>query len=259
MKFLTIRQPWASLIAVGAKTIETRPFSTKYRGPLAIHAGLAWPKMMTLPALALTYDGSWEERDEANGRTWHVCNTIVDPAYHGPQPCNPVTGRQRRIPKAAQAPTLFWPHRGRWHKQGKPVERPYKGQASHHPHTEPLPLGAVVAVCDLIDVVPMIDGHDLSGAPTRWTGDGWLRLTHYDLRQERELMLMRGDAPAPGSPDVSDQLPFGDFTPNRWAWLIDSVRPLPSPVPMRGAQGLRDLPADVAEAITRALTEGDTP
>ena len=31
MKFLTIRQPWASLIAVGAKQIETRPFSTKYR------------------------------------------------------------------------------------------------------------------------------------------------------------------------------------------------------------------------------------
>lgn len=39
MKAITIRQPWASLIAAGVKTIETRSWSTKYRGPLAIHAG----------------------------------------------------------------------------------------------------------------------------------------------------------------------------------------------------------------------------
>jgi len=39
MRALTIRQPWASLIAAGVKTIETRSWSTKYRGPLAIHAG----------------------------------------------------------------------------------------------------------------------------------------------------------------------------------------------------------------------------
>lgn len=38
MKALTIWQPWASLIACGAKTIETRSWSTSYRGPLAIHA-----------------------------------------------------------------------------------------------------------------------------------------------------------------------------------------------------------------------------
>lgn len=38
MKALTLWQPWASLIAVGDKTIETRSWSTKYRGPLAIHA-----------------------------------------------------------------------------------------------------------------------------------------------------------------------------------------------------------------------------
>jgi hypothetical protein len=39
MKALTILQPWASLIPAGAKTIETRSWATKYRGPLAIHAG----------------------------------------------------------------------------------------------------------------------------------------------------------------------------------------------------------------------------
>jgi hypothetical protein len=39
MKAVTIYQPWASLIAVGAKQFETRSRATKYRGPIAIHAG----------------------------------------------------------------------------------------------------------------------------------------------------------------------------------------------------------------------------
>jgi hypothetical protein len=39
MKALTLTQPYATLIAIGAKRIETRNWSTRYRGPLAIHAG----------------------------------------------------------------------------------------------------------------------------------------------------------------------------------------------------------------------------
>jgi hypothetical protein len=38
MKCLTLTQPWATLVAIGAKQIETRSWSTSYRGPLAIHA-----------------------------------------------------------------------------------------------------------------------------------------------------------------------------------------------------------------------------
>jgi len=43
MKVITILQPWASLIACGVRIIETRSWATKYRGPLAIHAGKQWP------------------------------------------------------------------------------------------------------------------------------------------------------------------------------------------------------------------------
>lgn len=35
---------------------------------------------------------------------------------------------------------------------------------------------------------------------------------------------------------------------SRFAWLLDNVRPI-DPVPMKGAQGLRDLPADILERI----------
>ena len=41
MKALTICQPWAELIAQGAKRVENRTWRTHYRGPLAIHAGLS--------------------------------------------------------------------------------------------------------------------------------------------------------------------------------------------------------------------------
>jgi hypothetical protein len=43
VKALTIRQPWASLFALGIKQMETRSWDTKYRGHVAIHAGLAMP------------------------------------------------------------------------------------------------------------------------------------------------------------------------------------------------------------------------
>lgn len=38
-KALSIRQPWAYLLAQGLKDIENRTWSTLYRGPLLIHAG----------------------------------------------------------------------------------------------------------------------------------------------------------------------------------------------------------------------------
>lgn len=41
MKALSVRQPWASLIAGGYKTIEWRPWQTRYRGPILICSGKA--------------------------------------------------------------------------------------------------------------------------------------------------------------------------------------------------------------------------
>lgn len=38
MKALTLTQPWASLVAAGEKTVETRSWGTPHRGPVAIHA-----------------------------------------------------------------------------------------------------------------------------------------------------------------------------------------------------------------------------
>jgi len=39
MKVITLKQPWASLVAYGIKKYEFRSWKTKYRGKLLIHAG----------------------------------------------------------------------------------------------------------------------------------------------------------------------------------------------------------------------------
>lgn len=44
IKALTLTQPWATLVAIGAKRIETRSWRTAYRGSLAIHAAKGFPK-----------------------------------------------------------------------------------------------------------------------------------------------------------------------------------------------------------------------
>jgi hypothetical protein len=48
MKCLSVRQPWASMIARGEKTIEVRTWSTTYRGPLVICVSKS-PRISYLP------------------------------------------------------------------------------------------------------------------------------------------------------------------------------------------------------------------
>jgi hypothetical protein len=38
MKAISIHQPWATLVVRGAKRYETRPWRSRYAGPLAVHA-----------------------------------------------------------------------------------------------------------------------------------------------------------------------------------------------------------------------------
>jgi hypothetical protein len=44
VKALSLTQPWASLVALGAKRIVTRSWGTSYRGLLAIHASKGFPR-----------------------------------------------------------------------------------------------------------------------------------------------------------------------------------------------------------------------
>lgn len=45
MKIITLKQPWATLVAEGIKCIEFRSWKTNYRGKILIHAGCGIDKV----------------------------------------------------------------------------------------------------------------------------------------------------------------------------------------------------------------------
>lgn len=51
MRALSLWQPWASLMAEGAKKIETRSWQSPYRGLVAIHAAKKWDDDLRSTAL----------------------------------------------------------------------------------------------------------------------------------------------------------------------------------------------------------------
>lgn len=53
-KYLSVRHPWAHLIIEGVKPVENRPWTTTYRGPLLIHAGLK-PSVTPLATINETF------------------------------------------------------------------------------------------------------------------------------------------------------------------------------------------------------------
>ena len=53
IKAITLYQPWAAFVMAGIKQYETRSWMTKYRGPLAIHAGKTWNRDLMWQYLTL--------------------------------------------------------------------------------------------------------------------------------------------------------------------------------------------------------------
>lgn len=49
--------------------------------------------------------------------------------------------------------------------------------------------------------------------------------------------------------DITDQLPLGNVTPGRWAWLLSDVEMLERPIPCGGGGGVWPLPDDISEQL----------
>lgn len=47
---------------------------------------------------------------------------------------------------------------------------------------------------------------------------------------------------------------FGDYTPGRFAWVLDDVRPVAPPMPVRGGQGFFEAPPELEELATGVMT-----
>lgn len=180
MKALSLWQPWASLVAIGAKTIETRSWSTSYRGPLAIHAAKTSRGFYELP-------GDCEGNEEAGWRYGFIGDFQAGYCHRSSD--EGTRGDTFLVDLEPSHPTL---------------------------EIQP-PLGAVVATATLVEVLPVeaiIWTPEDGIAGRRWgLGDGCAAV------DERER-------------------PYGDYSPGRFAWLLNDIEPLAEPAPARGAQQL---------------------
>lgn len=85
------------------------------------------------------------------------------------------------------------------------------------PELSELPRGALLAVCELVEVHEIGFALDLAEAK-------------YGLRLERF---------------------FGDYTPGRFGWQLENVQLLPEPLPCKGALGLWHPPAELSLLLQR--------
>jgi hypothetical protein len=78
----------------------------------------------------------------------------------------------------------------------------------------PLPFGAIVAVCRLVDCIPT-------------------QRVHCDPALSRRFQRGDGRVYVP-----ANEIRFGDYNYGRSAWLLDSIRVLKTPIPEKGRQWL---------------------
>ena len=155
MKTLSLWQPWATLIAIGAKRIETRSWYTPYRGPLAIHAAKTHNQDM-IDAMML------EPFRYALKSAGLKCEMRAVGGYHADQ----------------------------------------------------IPLGCVVATCDLVECIKVE--------------------THTMFPNSLNSRI------PPNEPERS----FGDYTPGRYAWFLENIQPV-NPFPFKGRQQLFEVPDEL--------------
>jgi hypothetical protein len=80
MKVLTLTQPWATLVALGVKQVETRSWFRDFEGRLAIHAAKGFPEDARMACVggpiqrALDAGGFLEEDTLPRGAIVAVCN-----------------------------------------------------------------------------------------------------------------------------------------------------------------------------------------
>lgn len=110
--------------------------------------------------------------------------------------------------------------RGLWELVWHPPFRDVLAEHAESRHMDDilasLPLGAIVAVCELKDC--KIIGVPPSGIP--------------EILHEDNLSFV---------PILGQERAFGNYAAGRWAWLLTNIRALPEPIPMRGQLGLWEL------------------
>lgn len=97
------------------------------------------------------------------------------------------------------------------------------------------PLGAVVATANLTNCVPIVEAQPLKAMCATVNEGDTVRVVQRN--DDRLAIVTYTDHSGETDSDITDQLPYGDFAPGMWAYLLDDIEPLSEPVPATGRQG----------------------
>jgi len=208
VKALVVRQPWATLIALGIKTIETRPGPPN--GPMRPDGARGLPGCTLERGERIAIVAGAQKPTLRHEVHWGARDDPTDPLI-----------------EANEAPWLWTDYDdgtgGAWQWRGGP-------------------LGAVVCTVVVADALPIVQRVGSCIGPAEWDG-------HRRFFSAPHEGYLTTTGPGAELPRYTDQLPRGDFTPGRWGWMLTDPRPC-EPIPCKGRQGVFELPADVAGAIS---------
>lgn len=176
MRALSLWQPWATFIADGWKKVETRSWTTPYRGPIAIHAAKTEKGLATVERLIEEAGLEAEYFSTPSGAPLPHDTLDIDVAF---------------------------------------------------------PRGVVVALADLADNF-VVDGAKREGDELHV----WKR--NYELPLFKDAILVHRREGV-----------LGDLSTGRAAWILENVRPLARPYPLKGRQGLWTLYKEAESALSQ--------
>lgn len=167
-------------------------------------------------------------------------------------------GERLAIHAAARAPTCWWDSGLSEHfarvLANMDLQEPYDPELLQKPReSELLPRGALLGTVELVASEP--------------TPNNQMLLTDKGPRMAQPFMadaafvldLIRLHHPGLGPQHLSQEMAFGDFGPERWAWVLDKPLLLPKPIPCRGHQRLWKVPDKIAASLARAAPAGRRP
>lgn len=152
VKVISLIQPWASLVAYNEKRVETRSWSTKYRGEIYIHASSNIPKVAK-----------------------DLCRKFAD------------------LLKIKE-------YNGSWLYY---IE--HKASA--------LSFGHIIARANLVGCFEIKTNDELNETAYADMGNKWIAID-------------------------GNEYHFGDYTPGRYAWILQDIQILEKPIPAKGQLGI---------------------
>ncbi|WP_318249340.1 ASCH domain-containing protein [Paenibacillus sp. alder61] len=210
MRCITIRQPWATLIAIGEKRLETRGWKTNYRGELAIHAGkrVDLAACLTEPVRSLLAASGYTAANLPTGAVVAIARLAG---------CHPVVANDGEtavlnVREGGSGGCGEVGERGKAGRGGDGGDGRNGGSGRNGGGGR--------------NGVGSGDGKDSGNGGYSEDGRDCRDRENRENRENRALVV------------TGQEYRFGDFALGRYGWELVEVRKLPEPVPAAGKQGL---------------------